>query len=51
MKTISELGTTLRVTGNRSTLERIADYLRKEEIEWDTRESGGGRKLGCFADL
>jgi hypothetical protein len=38
---IGKLGT-LAVTSNRKTLRRTTDYTRKEAVEWDTRQMGGG---------
>jgi hypothetical protein len=42
---IGELGTTLAVTSNYSTLRIIKHYMRKEGIEWDVPHHGRKREL------
>jgi hypothetical protein len=45
VKIISEIGTTLAITSNCSTLRRINHHMRKEAIEWDVAHDGQGREL------
>jgi hypothetical protein len=43
MQRIIELGTTLAITSNCSTLGRNSNYMRKEAAERDRRGMSGGR--------
>jgi hypothetical protein len=49
VKRISELAV-LAVTSNGSTMQRNTNYMRKEALQWDTREMGERMEVGLVED-